>query len=142
MSDLVSPNKRSEIMSGIKSKDTKPELIVRKGLFKRGFRYRLHYKGLPGKPDLVFLKYKAIIFVNGCFWHGHDCKNFKWPKSNSGFWKKKITDTQKRDIKNLKMLTDQGWRVTTIWECALRGKTLNDIERKIDTLSVLVNERK
>ncbi len=108
MSDLVSPNKRSEIMSGIKSKDTKPELIVRKGLFKRGFRYRLHYKGLPGKPDLVFLKYKAIIFVNGCFWHGHDCKNFKWPKSNFGFWKKKITDTQKRDIKNLKMLTNQG----------------------------------
>ena len=143
MVDVVSPAKRSEMMSGIKGKNTKPEIIVRGALFKRGFRYLLHYKGLPGKPDLVFPKYKTVVFVNGCFWHGHDCHLFKWPKSNPEFWKKKITGNQKRDRKNEKLLTDQGWRVNTIWECALKGKSSNDINSEIDKLAkCLVSEQK
>ena len=135
MVDVVRPEKRSEMMSGIKGKNTKPEIIVRKALFKRGFRYRLHYKGLPGKPDLVFPKYQAVIFVNGCFWHGHDCHLFKWPKSNPDFWKEKITGNQARDIKNKKLLSKQGWRVKTIWECTLKGKSPDDIKTEIDKLA-------
>ena len=92
MVDVVTPEKRSAMMSGIKGKNTKPEFIVRKALFKRGFRYTLHNKNLPGKPDLVFARYKAVVFVNGCFWHGHNCHLFKWPKSNPEFWKEKITN--------------------------------------------------
>ncbi len=135
MSDIVSPEKRAEMMSGIKGKNTKPEILVRKALFKRGFRYRLHYKGLPGKPDLVFPKFRAVIFVNGCFWHGHACHLFKWPKSNSEFWKDKITGNQERDRQNIKKLKEQGWRTRVIWECALKGKSAYDINREIDTLS-------
>lgn len=135
MVDIVSPDKRSEMMSGIKGKNTKPELIVREALFKQGFRYRLHYKGLLGKPDLVFPKYKAVIFVNGCFWHGHDCHLFKWPKSNPEFWKEKITGNQKRDRKNKELLSEQGWRVNTIWECALKRKSPDDISKEIDKLA-------
>lgn len=135
MVDVVSPSKRSEMMSGIKGKNTKPEIIVRKALFKRGFRYRLHHKGLPGKPDLVFPKYKAVIFVNGCFWHGHNCHLFKWPKSNPQFWKEKIMGNKERDRKNTKLLSKQNWRVKTIWECALKGKSPNEIEKEIDNLS-------
>ena len=138
MVDVVSPEKRSEMMSGIKGKNTKPEIIVRKALFKRGFRYRLHYKSLPGKPDIVFPKYKAVIFVNGCFWHGHDCYSFKWPKSNPEFWKEKITDTIGRDKRNHKKLKDSGWRIYTIWECALKGKSPNDINREIDKLEIWI----
>ena len=134
MVDVVSPDKRSEMMSGIKGKNTKPEIIVRKALFKRGFRYRLHKKGLPGKPDIVFPKYKAVIFVNGCFWHGHDCHLFKWPKSNPEFWKEKINGTIERDKRNHKKLQDSGWRIYTIWECSLKGKSPDDINREIDKL--------
>ncbi len=135
MSDIVSPEKRSEMMAGIKGKDTQPEVIVRKGLFRYGFRYRLHDKKLPGKPDLTFPKYKAVIFVNGCFWHGHDCKLFKWPKSNPEFWKKKITGNKERDKKNIHLLREQGWRTITIWECALKGKSFDDTAREIDKLA-------
>jgi DNA mismatch endonuclease, patch repair protein len=135
MSDIVSQEKRSEMMSGIKGKNTKPEIIVRKELFKRGFRYRLHDKKLAGKPDLVLPKYKAAIFVNGCFWHGHDCKLFKWPKSNPEFWKEKITKNKERDVKNRKLLEEQGWRVTIIWECAVKGKLSDNIRKEVDTLS-------
>jgi DNA mismatch endonuclease (patch repair protein) len=124
------------MMSGIKGKTTKPEIIVRKALFKRGFRYRLHSKGLPGKPDLVFPMYRAVIFVNGCFWHGHECHLFKWPKSNPEFWKEKITGNQRRDSKNKKLLEAQGWRVITIWECSLKGASPDDIEIEVDKLSL------
>ena len=143
MVDVVSPEKRSEMMSGIKGKNTKPEIIVRKALFKRGFRYRLHYKGLPGKPDLVFPKHKAVIFVNGCFWHGHGCHLFKWPKSNSEFWKEKINQTIERDKRKHKKLKDSGWRIYTIWECSLKGKSPDDINKEIDKLDTwLAGEQK
>lgn len=109
------------MMSGIRGKDTKPELLIRKELFKRGFRYRLHDRRLPGKPDLVFPKFNAVIFVHGCFWHGHRCVLFKWPKTRKEFWREKIEGNMIRDEKNVSALLAQGWRVLQIWECSLKG---------------------
>jgi len=123
------------MMSGIKGKNTKPEMIVRQELFRRGFRYRLHRKDLPGKPDLIFPKYNASIFVNGCFWHCHNCKLFKWPKQNKRFWTEKIIGNKIRDRKNIILLSDRGWRVLTIWECAFRGKKIDDITTEIDKVA-------
>lgn len=123
MVDRISRSKRSQMMAGIKGKNTKPEILVRSSLFKRGFRYVLHNNRLPGKPDLVFPKFKAVIFVNGCFWHAHTCHLFKWPSSNIEFWDQKIKTNSKRDIRNLEALNILGWRVMTIWECSLKGKT-------------------
>ena len=128
MSDVVSPEKRSRMMSGIKGRNTKPEIIVRKALYRRGFRYRLHGKHLPGKPDLVFGRYNTVLFINGCFWHGHDCRLFKWPKSNVDFWKEKFEGNRRRDEKNVAQLQGDGWHVIIIWECAIRRK--NDAERQ------------
>lgn len=133
--DVVSRKKRSEMMSGITARDTKPELTVRRGLHAKGFRFRLHYAGLPGKPDLVFPKFQAVIFVNGCFWHGHGCHLFKWPSSRSQFWKEKISGTVKRDERNLKLLADSDWRTLTIWECALKGRTKLPEDNVIDLAS-------
>ena len=135
MVDIVSPEHRSRMMSGIRGKDTKPELIVRRELFRRGFRYQLHRKDLPGKPDLVFTKYNAVILVNGCFWHGHDCKLFKWPKSNPEFWREKIIGNRERDTRNAALLLDQGWRVEAVWECSLKGKSTTEIDKEIDRLA-------
>ena len=109
-------------MSGIRGKDTSPELLIRKALFRKGFRYRLHYPGLPGKPDLVFPKYRAIVLINGCFWHGHGCHLFKWPKTRHEFWKDKISGNVERDHRNLGELHELGWRVLVVWECAVKGK--------------------
>lgn len=122
VADIVSPEKRSRMMSGIRNKNTHPEMIIRKGLHAQGFRYRLHYSALPGKPDLVLPKYNAVILVNGCFWHWHDCTLFKWPTSRVEFWRDKITGNRKRDIENHRKLLESGWRVLTIWECALKGR--------------------
>lgn len=109
-------------MSRVKGKNTKPELHVRSLLHKAGFRFRLSSDKAPGSPDIILLKYKAIILVHGCFWHGHDCSRFSWPQSNEDFWKKKIEGNQKRDARYLKELNEAGWRVCVVWECALRGK--------------------
>lgn len=136
--DIVTPEIRSKMMSGIRGKNTKPELIVRKELFRRGFRYRLHGSQLPGKPDLVFPKYKAVILVNGCFWHGHDCKLFKWPKSNQKFWRQKINGTIERDKRNFELLAKEGWRTITIWECSLKNKNSHEVNREIDKLAKLL----
>ena len=107
-------------MSAIKGKNTKPEILVRKALHAAGFRFRLHEKKLPGKPDIVLPQYKTVIFVHGCFWHGHDgCDKFKWPKTRGRFWKNKIGGNQKRDTANKILLLSANWRVATIWECAL-----------------------
>lgn len=111
----------SKNMSHIPSKNTKPEEAVRKYLFRRGFRYRKNVSSLPGKPDIVLPKYKTVIFVNGCFWHGHEgCKWFVPPKSNTGFWNAKFKYNIERDKKNYKKLEDIGWKVLIIWECELR----------------------
>ena len=132
MSDIFSQTKRSDIMSKISSKDTKPEILVRKFLFSKGFRYRINVKTLPGKPDIVLPKYKTIIFVNGCFWHGHNCKKGKLPSSNTDFWKEKISNNTSRDAKNSDLLVKLGWKVIIIWQCEIskidnRTKILNKL---------------
>ena len=123
MTDIVDPATRSRMMSGITAKNTKPELIIRKLLFNSGFRYRLHNRSLKGTPDIVLKKYRAVIFVNGCFWHGHNCHLFRLPKSRTNFWKTKIQSNSERDIRNRKLLAKEGWRVGLVWECAVKGKT-------------------
>lgn len=120
--DTVTPERRSRIMAGIRSRDTKPEFAMRSALHRRGFRYRLYRRDLPGKPDLVFSKHHAVMFVHGCFWHGHDCHLFRWPETRREFWHEKITANINRDRNQRAELLDAGWRVATVWECALRGR--------------------
>lgn len=121
MTDLFSKKKRSEIMSKVRGKDTSPELLIRKHLFSLGFRYRLHVSSLPGKPDLVFPKYRCVVFIHGCFWHGHSCKK-TFPQENKKYWKQKINGNIKRDAKNIENLKEIGWRTIVIWECSISGK--------------------
>ena len=127
-------------MSHIRSKNTRPEQLVRQALWHRGFRYRLHVNDLPGKPDIVLPKYKAVIFINGCFWHGHEgCKDFVIPKSNTAFWLEKIGKNKERDIRDETALTSLGWKVITIWECKLKKPV---IEATLSTLfQTLVEQR-
>ncbi|MAS08449.1 MAG: very short patch repair endonuclease [Ahrensia sp.] len=122
MADIVDKETRSRMMSGIKGKNTKPEMIVRRALHKDGYRYRLHVEDLPGKPDIVLPKYKTVIFVHGCFWHHHDCKNFRWPKTREEFWRKKIDGNVERDREIHTKLEALGWKVIVIWECETREK--------------------
>lgn len=121
MTDVLTPESRSLCMSRIRGTNTKPELQIRKLLFAEGFRYKLNDASLPGKPDLVFPKYKAVIFVHGCFWHGHGCRLFKVPETNREFWVTKIANNRANDSRCRKALQRCGWRILTIWECALRG---------------------
>ena len=115
------PELRSFIMRQIKSKDTRPEMMVRRLVFGLGYRYRLHRKTLPGRPDLAFIAKKKAIFVNGCFWHGHDCPNGKRvPRTNTDFWVRKIARNKERDAESLKGLAEQGWQTLTIWECEMK----------------------
>ena len=120
--DVLTPEQRRLVMSRIRGKDTKPEMFMRYGLHGRGLRYRLHRAGIPGKPDMVFPKYRAVVFVHGCFWHGHGCSLFKWPKTRASFWETKINRNMERDRKALAALKADGWRAIVVWECALRGK--------------------
>ncbi|MEK3883645.1 very short patch repair endonuclease [Paenibacillus sp. PL2-23] len=132
MYDFVSPETRSRMMSGIKGKDTKPEIILRQGLHKLGFRYKLHDRNLPGMPDMVFPRYKAVIFANGCFWHGHSCHMFKWPSSNEQLWHNKINRNMEMDRENLSRLQEMNWRVGIVWECSLTGKYRINSEEVIE----------
>jgi DNA mismatch endonuclease (patch repair protein) len=119
--DVHNPETRSYNMSRIKGKNTKPELLVRKFLFSAGYRYRLHDKKLPGKPDIILPKYKTVIFVHGCFWHGHeDCRFFKIPDTNSEWWREKIHKTRAGDAENIRLLSEAGWKVLVIYECTLK----------------------
>ena len=132
MADVVDPATRSRMMSGIRGKNTKPELLIRKALHARGFRYRLHCD-LPGKPDICLPKHRAVIFVHGCFWHGHECHLFKWPSTRSEFWRAEIARNCEVDQAAEQRLLATGWRVATIWECALKGKsrlTLDDVVQR------------
>lgn len=108
-------------MSGIRGFDTKPELFLRKGLHGRGFRFRLHDRKLPGCPDLVFRGAKAVLFAHGCFWHGHDCPLFKWPRNRADWWRAKLTRNRENDERTSARLAEAGWRVGVVWECALKG---------------------
>ena len=133
--DVHDEKTRSYNMSQIKGKNTRPEELVRKYLFTQGFRYRKNDKRLPGSPDLVLSKYKTVIFVNGCFWHGHTgCKYFIWPKNNAEFWRNKITKNIQRDAKKIEQLDSMSWNVITVWECQLRP------EKRVDTLTSLVKK--
>lgn len=137
--DVHEPEIRSYNMSRIRSKDTKPEMLVRKFLFSHGFRYSLHNKKLPGKPDIVLRKYKTVIFVHGCFWHGHqNCKYYVVPKTKTDWWLEKIGENTKRDDRNKTQLIKQGWKVLTVFECDLkpgvRQKTLNNLVQRLSKI--------
>ena len=136
MTDIYSKQKRSEIMSKISGKETKPEILVRKFLFANGFRFRKNDKRYPGKPDIVLPKYKTIIFVHGCFWHGHNCPAGKLPETRKNFWEKKITENIERDKRNKKELENLGWNVLTIWQCELKNKNIRNetMEKLTNTL--------
>lgn len=134
MADVVDPATRSRMMSGIRGKNTRPEMLVRRHLHARGFRYRLHVATLPGKPDIVLPRYRAVILIHGCFWHGHDCHLFKWPSSNESFWRDKITRNMAVDERTNRALREAGWRVLTIWECSLKGKYLKPIEQVMESV--------
>ena len=126
-------------MAGIRGGDTRPEMLIRRGLFRMGFRHRLgktyRYQGklLPGRPDLVYPRYRAVIEVNGCFWHRHNCHLFKWPDTRREFWRQKLSENAARDARNREKLERMGWRVLTIWECALKGRSSRDYAEVINT---------
>ena len=125
MADVVDSATRSRMMSGIRGRNTKPEILIRSLLHRRGFRFRLHVRDLPGTPDIVLPRYHAVIFVHGCFWHGHDCARFKWPSTRPDFWREKIGRNQANDNRAKEALLATGWRVGIVWECALRGAGKN-----------------
>lgn len=141
MTDVVSPNVRSRMMSGIQGTNTKPEITIRKALFAKGYRYLLHYKKLPGKPDLVLPKYNAVVFVHGCFWHRHDCHLFKWPSTRKEFWEEKINGNATRDGKQIQGILDQNWRVLIIWECAIKGKEKRELSEIISMTEAFLGDR-
>jgi len=135
LADVHDKATRSRNMAAIRGADTKPEMIVRRALHARGFRFRLHDRKLPGRPDLVLPKYRAVILVNGCFWHGHDCALFRWPKTREEFWREKIDGNVERDRKNLAALKSHNRRIAVIWECALKGKQRREAADIIDELA-------
>lgn len=123
------------MMSGIRGKNTNPEIVIRKGLHAAGFRFRIHAKQLPGRPDIVLRRYNAVVMIHGCFWHGHDCHLFKWPKTREEFWRSKIETNRANDERALTELHEQGWRVATVWECAVKGKLRRDTTSVIRELA-------
>ena len=128
--DIWDKEKRSAVMAKIRSKDTKPELIVRRYLYHRGYRYRKNVKGLPGTPDIVLRKYGVVIFIHGCFWHGHGCTKYK-PKDNSDYWTSKLERNKKRDEEVNKILMQKGWKIIRIWECELKNKNREKLLAKL-----------
>lgn len=137
--DKLTKEQRHRCMASIRGKNTRPELLVRKYLFGKGYRYRLNHPRLPGHPDLVLRRYRTVIFVNGCFWHGHEgCRNFVLPKSNVEFWEKKITRNRERDVRVQRKLAAMGWHCITVWECqlkpAVREKTLRSLDYTLNLI--------
>lgn len=120
-SDVVDAATRSRMMAGIRGRNTRPEMTMRRGLHRLGFRFRIDDRRLPGRPDIVLPRWRATIFMHGCFWHGHDCALFKWPKSRQEFWRAKIEGNRARDVVVTKRLAEEGWRVLCVWECAMKG---------------------
>ncbi len=137
MADNHTPEQRKNNMSRIRSKNTKPEETVRKYLFSRGLRYRKNVRSLPGCPDIVLKKYNTVVFVNGCFWHHHDCSRFKWPSSNQEYWIPKINRNVERDKQNQEILSEMGWRVIIVWECQLKK---DKAEAALDELFIKITE--
>lgn len=139
MTDRVSRAARSAMMAAVHGKDTRPEKLVRSMLFRAGFRFRLHLKHLPGCPDIVLMRYRTVVFVHGCFWHGHDCRRGKLPSTNRDFWKSKIHGNVVRDLANLRRLEEEGWSVFVIWTCRIESDT-NSLLAHLD-LQRRINER-
>ena len=138
MPDVLTPQQRHRCMSHIRSKATKPEMLVRKWLWAHGYRYRLNVKSVPGKPDIVMRKYRTAIFVNGCFWHGHEgCKYFVLPKTNTEFWQNKIEYNRARDQKNYDTLINAGWQVIVLWQCKL---TKQELGTTMQSVAVALNQ--
>jgi len=133
MADVVNEKTRSRMMANITSHNTKPELFVRSQLHKQGFRFRKNVKSIKGTPDIVLKKYSALIFTHGCFWHGHDCRYFKLPSTRREFWSNKIEGNRKRDFKTISALTEKGWRICIVWECAIRSP------KRIDYISQIAS---
>ena len=145
--DTLTPESRHLNMSRIRSRDTKPEKQIRSALWKAGFRYRICDKRYPGKPDLIFPRYYAVIFINGCFWHAHgwgkdeSCRYFRFPHSNQDFWRKKFSRNKERDAATIRYYQDQCWRICVVWECAIRGKKIRQkIENVTDRISLWLEE--
>lgn len=138
MTDVVAPATRSRMMAGIRGRNTKPELLIRSGLHRMGFRFRLHGKSLAGKPDMVFASRRAVIEVRGCFWHGHDCRLFRWPATRQEFWREKIATNITRDARNRDTLLDQGWRMAEVWECQLKGPRRRPVAEVLDELAAFL----
>jgi len=136
--DVLTKEQRRLNMRRIRAKNTKPEMRVRRGLHAAGFRYKLHDKSLPGKPDIVLPKYKCVIFVNGCFWHGHECALFRWPKENRSFWENKIRGNRRRDRINEMKVESLGWRIIVIWECSFKGRQKYSGEELIFEVASLI----
>jgi len=127
MPDVVSPDVRSRMMAGIRGTNTKPELTLRRALHAAGFRFRLHDRSLPGKPDIVLPRHHAVLFAHGCFWHGHDCHLFRMPSTRPEFWSAKIARNREVDLRADGELSRAGWRIGVVWECSLKGRTRRDI---------------
>jgi DNA mismatch endonuclease, patch repair protein len=138
--DVHRPSVRSKNMRAIRNRDTKPEMFIRRALHAIGFRFRLNVAALPGTPDLLFPKYRAVIFVHGCFWHGHHCHMFKVPETRKEFWVKKIENNILRDAVTRQQLLDAGWRVAIVWECALRGKHRMTADTLISSLTAWLTD--
>ena len=136
--DVVDRQTRSRVMASVRSKGTAPEMVVRKALHGRGFRYRTHVAELPGKPDIVLPKYRAAILVHGCFWHGHDCPMFRLPATRRQYWEAKVRRNRERDTEVREALRMFGWRCLTVWECALRGKEKREFAKLIDDIAAWV----
>lgn len=134
MADIVDTATRSRMMSGIRGRDTKPERVIRSQLHRKGFRFRINRRDLPGKPDIVFPGLNAVVMVHGCFWHGHDCPFFRLPGTRTEFWAQKIGRNRDNDAKVMHALLDRGWRVAVVWECALRGRG-GDIPGTVEALA-------
>lgn len=134
MPDIVDTATRSRMMSGIRGKNTKPEMTIRSLLHRQGFRFRLHVKDMPGKPDIVLPRYRAVVLVNGCFWHGHDCSLFKQPSTRADWWREKLERNRRNDERARSSLEEAGWRIAVVWECALKGSdriNMADIEGQL-----------
>ena len=138
MPDVLTPAQRHRCMSHIRSKATKPEMLVRRWLWSHGYRYRLNVKSVPGKPDIVMRKFRTAIFVNGCFWHGHEgCKQFVLPKTNTDFWQTKIARNRERDLRNYDELMHAGWQVIVLWQCKLNKQ---ELEPTMQQVAVTLNQ--
>ena len=138
MADVLTKEQRRLNMSRVKGRDTKPEMIIRRGLHAKGLRFRLHRRDLPGRPDLVLPRHRVIILVHGCFWHGHGCHLCKTPRTRTGFWKSKIAKTVERDQRTTEILVREGWRVLIVWECALRGSGKIPIEQLLEECEAFI----